>query len=263
MTVDGTILNGSALAALSASTARRFPLIINLTEVTSTNDEAWRLREREGVETVVVLAHRQTGGRGRMGRTWSSPEGNLYLSVLRRIREPLERSGIMSLLAGIAMCRAVVETADIRPALKWPNDLLMGTRKLAGILLEARDGWQVVGAGINANGPIAGLPGELQETATSLRAETGKLHELGHLAAHFLAELGRLEAAFEADPALPVDDYMAFYPFVGTRVAAQLPGGSVEGDIVRVANDGTLVLSGQGGEEVRVTSGEVIHVRSK
>ncbi len=231
--------------------------------VTSTNDEAWRLLEQlgDGAEGAVVVADFQTGGRGRLGRTWNSPEGNLYCSVLRRIVEPLERTSIVSLLAGIALVEALDEVTGIAADLKWPNDLLVDGLKLAGILLEGRDGFQVVGIGVNVNVPAAQLAPEVRKTAISLVELRQETTVLADLLTAFLARFSQLEAAFVAAESLPVERYLRYFPFVGSRVKVTVGHRELVAPIAGVAPDGALLLHDAAGATVRVTTGEVTHVR--
>jgi len=251
------------LRRLSRPASARFRRFIVVEETGSTNELAWDSRTDEGADGTVVAAELQTGGKGRLGRLWASPSGNLHLTILRRMVEPVEKAGIVSLLAGIALCRAIEKVVGLRPSLKWPNDLLVRARKLAGILLEARENWQVVGVGVNVNTTIEHLPVELSDTATTLLLETGGQHDLCRLAAHFLAEFAGLETEFAGSRLLPVESYMEYFPFVGTAVAASFGAREIVGTIVEIGPDGALVLSGEDGRTCRVTSGEVTHVRHR
>ena len=145
-------------------------------EVDSTNDIARDLGRAGAAEGTVVVAEAQRRGRGRLGRAWVSPPGkNLSLSVVLRPRLEAERPSPISLLAGVAVCDAVTRW---HPAtIKWPNDILIGTRKVAGILAEidGRSGssFIVLGIGVNLNAELNDFPVELQHKAGSLRMATG------------------------------------------------------------------------------------------
>jgi len=253
----------AALGRLSPTGAARVADLVWLDEIDSTNGEAWRRHEAGQGDGTLVVAERQTGGRGRLGRRWSSPPGNLHLSLLRRMVEPLAQASVMSLLAGVAACQAVTAVTGLRPHLKWPNDLLVGERKLAGILVEAREGWQVVGIGLNANARIDHLAPEVADIATTLCRETGRTWDLHELAAHFLAGFLRLEEEFLRTRVLPVDLYMQYFPYVGACVVVHLAGGELAATIRGVGDDGALLIESEEGIAKRVTSGEVIHVRPR
>ena len=145
-----------------------------LGETASTNDDLRRLAAEGADEGTVVLASRQTAGRGRLGRSWDSPEGlGLYLSFLLRPQEPVREIGRYPIACAIAVCEACREIAGESVSLKWPNDVLAGGRKLAGILCEMRQSPSgvelVLGVGINGNQRPGDFHAELQASATSLR----------------------------------------------------------------------------------------------
>jgi BirA family transcriptional regulator, biotin operon repressor / biotin---[acetyl-CoA-carboxylase] ligase len=118
----------------------------------------------------VAACEQQMAGRGRMGRTWRSPHGlGVLCSLSLRPATPPERLTAFSLVAAEAVCEALLERAVVR----WPNDVMVGGRKLAGVLAEARDGQLVVGIGVNANQTEAELPADARVPATSMRIETG------------------------------------------------------------------------------------------
>src|SRR5207248_2338013 len=155
------------------------------------SDELKEAARQGAPEGTVVVAERQTGGRGRLGRAWESPAGNLFLSLLLRPTPDL-RVSLIPLAAGLAVADAMeAEGATCR--LKWPNDVLAGGKKLAGILSEATssaagvDG-VVVGIGANVGLDPKALPEDVREAATSLAAETGRVHAVSTVAA---AVLGR------------------------------------------------------------------------
>jgi BirA family transcriptional regulator, biotin operon repressor / biotin---[acetyl-CoA-carboxylase] ligase len=146
---------------------------------TSTNDDVRKLAAQGAPEGTVVVADRQTEGRGRLGRAWHSPEGaGLYLSVLLRPTEPAEQLGRYAIAAAVAVCEACRALAGARVGIKWPNDVLGDGRKLAGILCELRGGGAggaelVVGVGVNVNALEADFPEALRSGATSLRLLRG------------------------------------------------------------------------------------------
>jgi len=147
--------------------------VVVVPEAASTNDEARALAAEGALEGTVVLAGRQTAGRGRLGRSWHSPEGlGLYLSVVLRPTEPIEQIGRYALTAAVAGCAACRTAAGSVVRIKWPNDLLAGRAKLGGILAEVRSGTAgaelIVGFGINLNHGEEDFPDELRGAVTSL-----------------------------------------------------------------------------------------------
>ena len=262
--MTGEAINADVVTkAMSQQARARFTSLVVVGELESTNDLAFELTEGLAPRGAAFIAAAQTGGRGRFGREWSSPAGNLYLSVSRRMGEALEKEGIVSLLAGLALARSVEAQTGLKPDVKWPNDLQVKGRKLAGILVEARETLQVVGLGLNVNTTVDQLSPEVADIATTLLAETGRTFVIEELAAAFLNEFASLEAKFEADPQLPVDEYMKYFPFVGAEVDIEYPNRSVTGKVKSVAGDGALIISTAGDPELRVSSGEVKNVRRR
>jgi BirA family transcriptional regulator, biotin operon repressor / biotin---[acetyl-CoA-carboxylase] ligase len=243
-----------------AMVRKRFPRFVIRAQASSTNDVAWQLLAEDSPDGSVVIAGRQTGGRGRLGREWSSPPGNLYLSVLRKLVEPLESAGIMSLITGLAVAEALEDYVGMRCSLKWPNDLLVQGRKLGGILLEGRQGWQVIGLGINVNTILTDLAPEVHKTATTLRVERQQQTALEPLVALILLRLAELEGIFLKELRLPVERYLRYFPFRGQLVQVQRSGGDLIAPIAGIAEDGALQLDVDG-QIVRITAGEVTHVR--
>ena len=144
--------------------------------VTSTNDLAGRLAEQGAAEGCVVVAEAQSAGRGRQGRAWSSPAGaGLYASAVLRPRSDVVP--VLTIAAGVAIAEAIQGATGLEPTLKWPNDLFVGTRKLAGILAEAGSsptGAQHVVLGFGVNVLPAAFPPDVASRATSLEGELGR-----------------------------------------------------------------------------------------
>lgn len=155
--------------------------ILRLGQVSSTQDALRSLLERGeatgATEGTVIVAETQEAGRGRRGRRWRSPRGGLYVSIL------LHSDPLLSLMAGLAVARALRDEG-IDARLKWPNDVLVGEKKIAGILVEAVRGWALVGIGVNVS--EVPLP-----TATSAEAETGREVSLEVLLERILRHLGQ------------------------------------------------------------------------
>ena len=146
-------------------------------EIDSTNAEAQRLATAGAAEGLLIVADTQRAGRGRRGRRWNSPPGDsIYMTFLLRPDVPADTAPVLTLVAALSVAEAINENRDVRVGIKWPNDLVVGGRKLCGILTEMKleDGridHVVIGIGINVN--TKEFPGELQKTATSLFIETG------------------------------------------------------------------------------------------
>ena len=179
-------------------------------EVGSTNDVAKALAEEGAAHGEVVVAERQTAGRGRRGRSWSSPpRRNVYLSAILRPDLPPARASEVTLLASVAVCQAVRLAGVAAAAIKWPNDVLASGRKLAGVLTEMaaeveRVQWMVVGIGVNVNATAGDFPEELRGSATSLLVERGAPLPRALFAAALLTALEEWLDRHAADGFAPV-----------------------------------------------------------
>jgi len=143
-------------------------------------------------EGALVVAEEQTAGRGRLGRSWFAPAGtSLLCSLQLRPDTPTERLPELTGVAARACADAIAALTGLEPALKFPNDVLVGGRKVAGILAEARDGRVVLGVGINVNLPVDELPEDVDRPATSLLVETGRELDRAELLAELLERLER------------------------------------------------------------------------
>jgi BirA family transcriptional regulator, biotin operon repressor / biotin---[acetyl-CoA-carboxylase] ligase len=236
----------------------------------STNDRARELLEERGpgAHGAVVLAEAQSAGRGRFGRTWESPPGvSLAMSVALWTDSPEDSLPLLTVSGSLAVLGALLETARLAAGLKWPNDVVCGEKKIAGVLLEGRwsggklDGL-VLGLGVNLRQKARDFPGEIRDTATSVLIESGQviagetfagalLRNLEPLAALGLANPGALLAA--ASP------HWVHRPGDPLEVSAE--GEVVRGTFVEVAKDGALVLDRRG-ERVAARYGDARNVRS-
>ena len=171
----------------------------------STNTHLKQLAREGAPNGTVVIAGCQTAGRGRMERSFQSPAGKgLYLSVLLRPDLPPERLLPVTALAGVAACDAVERSCGVRPGVKWPNDLVLGGKKLCGILTELGldaelKPWLVVGIGINVSQTAADFSPEVAALATSLAAQLQREVSLAALAAALIDSVDRLYAALTED----------------------------------------------------------------
>jgi BirA family biotin operon repressor/biotin-[acetyl-CoA-carboxylase] ligase len=165
-------------------------MIRTFAETGSTNDDVATLAREGAAEGLWLRAERQTGGRGRQGRAWVSPSGNLYASTLVRLRPTDPPAPTLALAAAVAL-HETTSACAAGIVIKWPNDLLVGTAKLAGILLEREAAAVVIGFGVN----LAHHPRDLHRPATSLATLTGTAPDpaifLEHLAESFARWLGR------------------------------------------------------------------------
>jgi BirA family transcriptional regulator, biotin operon repressor / biotin---[acetyl-CoA-carboxylase] ligase len=228
-------------------------------------------RDADALEGQVLVAEEQTAGRGRLGRTWTSESGaSLTFSVLLRpVSVPAARRGWLPLVAGVAVAGAVRAVAGVDAVLKWPNDVLVGDRKLAGILAEqSPDGSAVVvGVGLNVTTPEDALPvSPAGLPATSLLVEGAPVSREA-LLIEILRELEHWYLAFRADPDPARSGVLAAYRAVsdtlGRSVRVELPVGHVlEGVAEDIDADGRLLVRPADAASVTpISAGDVIHLR--
>jgi len=167
----------------------RFGQVYRYAEITPSTQRMLADDEAEGA---VAVAEEQTEGRGRLGRNWEAPAGtSVLVSVLLLPTVAASRLPEVSLVAGNAVAEAILEVTGIEPAIKFPNDVLIGGRKVAGILAESSEGRVVLGIGVNANQTREQLPAKTQTEPTSLRLELGEPVSRSRLLAAILLQLER------------------------------------------------------------------------
>jgi BirA family biotin operon repressor/biotin-[acetyl-CoA-carboxylase] ligase len=208
-------------------------------------------------EGAVAVANEQTAGRGRMGRRWEAPAGSsILVSVL--LRPPPERRGEeLTLVAGVATAVVVERATGLAAQIKWPNDVMLDRRKVAGGLAELKDGAVVLGIGLNVNQGPDELPNETRIVAGSLRSVTGREYERATILADLLLQLElRYDAWREGGLDALYDDLGARDFLRGRRVTVD----SLAGTAQMIARDGRLVVETESGPVI-VESGEVLFDR--
>lgn len=229
-----------------------------LPEIDSTNRYLMDEAKTGAPAGLVVVADHQTAGRGRLGRTWVAPRGaSLLMSVLLRPTVPVDRRHALVMTAGLAMAEAVETETGVVAGLKWPNDLVVGGRKLAGILAEAAGDALVVGIGVNLEWHE--VPEELSAIATACNLEGGRPTSREALLATFLA--GYSARLSDLDGARR--DYEARLLTLGRRVRVEQTDGVLIGIARGVDAAGHLVLRSDDGTDLTVAVGDVVHLRSE
>jgi BirA family transcriptional regulator, biotin operon repressor / biotin---[acetyl-CoA-carboxylase] ligase len=239
-------------------------LRVEVVDVVPSTNAVVAQRARDGApHGLVVVAEHQTAGRGRLDRVWETPaRAALTFSVLLRPRVPASQWPWLPLLAGHALATALRE-AEVPAGLKWPNDVLVGERKVAGILLERVDTHDgaaaVLGIGLNVSTTEAELP---VETATSVALATGSTPDRSDLLARVLGRLADEYDAWQAaEGTTRTETLRAAYAgacvTIGREVRVELPGGEVRTGTARgIDSGGRLVVDG-----FAVGAGDVVHVR--
>ncbi|MGC9319473.1 MAG: biotin--[acetyl-CoA-carboxylase] ligase [Armatimonadota bacterium] len=225
--------------------------------IDSTNLEALRLAEAGARVGTVVVAETQAQGRGRLGRRWLDLPGRcLLMTVL--LEPPADHPGRLTAAAALSVAEAV-EALGGAPQLKWPNDVLLHGRKVAGILGEgARSGLVAVGIGVNVNGSPGDLPAELQQRATFLSHELGREFDRDGLRDEILQRLDESYHALRSGEGRAVMRRIAPYDCLrGRRVELLVAGGSVRGEASGWRHDGSMQIRDDRGRSYVVRGGEI------
>jgi len=234
-------------------------------QTTSTNDVMEKFA-RDGVkEGVVVFAESQTKGRGRLGRKWISPERKgLWFSVLLRPDLRPQEATQLTVASATALRRAIQNETSLKPEIKWPNDILIGGKKVAGILTELgaevdRVRHIILGIGLDVNLEAGELPAELRKTATSLKIETGETVSRAELAVAILRELD-FDYARICGGKFPVvaDEWEAHCVTIGRNVTVLIGDRAIRGRAESLDDDGALLLRTEHGHLERIIGGDVM-----
>lgn len=231
----------------------------------STNADAFRLAEEGAVEGTVVMADCQTGGKGRRGRVWASPAGvNLYCSIILRPSIMPHEAPQLTFLSAVATARAIEQTGGLTPEIKWPNDLLISGRKVAGLLNEMSAetdciNFVVLGIGVNLNMTADQFPPDLRQPATSLRLESGQPVDRTAFASALLNELDALYADFLLHGFGPVrEEWQQRCNAKGRQVLVSDSGTECTGGLFTgIDADGALLLRSADNVLHRITCGDV------
>ncbi|GGK65651.1 biotin--[acetyl-CoA-carboxylase] ligase [Sphaerisporangium melleum] len=220
---------------------------------------------REGApEGAVLIAEHQVAGRGRLDRTWTSPaRSGLTFSVLLRPRVPPARQGWLTLMFALAAATAVRRLAEVDVRLKWPNDLMIGERKLAGILAERVDGGVVIGMGLNVSLRAEELP---VPTATSLVIEKAACTDRDPLIRAILREVEShyrdwAAAEGDADASGLRTAYAAASATIGKEVRVELPGDQVLRGVATGVDAAGFLIVHAGGTDHALSVGDIVHLR--
>lgn len=238
--------------------------LLTLDEVTSTQHIAQQ-EAREGCPSgTVILAEAQTQGKGRLGRTWQSPKGTgIWLSLIVRPNLPLTQVPQLTLLTAVALVRGISQVTGIEASIKWPNDVLIQGKKIAGILTELQtEGnkvqYVIIGLGLNVNQQQSDFPQDLAEIATSLRAVKGEVLDRTKLIASILIQWEELFSLYEAKGFTFIKTLWETYALaLGETIVARTLQGSITGRALGITDDGTLLLEDAHGNVHQIYSADI------
>jgi BirA family biotin operon repressor/biotin-[acetyl-CoA-carboxylase] ligase len=232
--------------------------------VDSTNTKAYELALRGAREGEVVLAESQKKGRGRLGRQWFSPSfSNLYLSVILRPKIPPHQASLITLMAAVATADALRKFSGLDPRIKWPNDILLNDRKVAGLLNEIhsetdRIHFVILGIGINLNMDASMVSKEIRSRATSLKKEMGQTISRKEFLKTLLGELETWYEVFLKEGGTTIlKAWRDRAQIQGKPVNVTSFGETLKGVAIDIDSDGALILETETGERKRVVAGDV------
>ncbi len=236
-------------------------------EIDSTNTHARRLAEQGAPEGEVVVAETQTEGRGRLGRRWvSPPRANLYFSIILRPQMPPVDVPQITLMAAVALVETIRSVVQAPATIKWPNDILVKGKKLAGILTELslsgeRVEFVLLGIGLNVNFPPVMMPPDLRARATSILDWTKKEVSRAHVLRRLIQDLDRCYGELE-DHGFGVlaPRWEAYFGLRGVRVRVELLDQVLVGKAKGIDRDGALILEDDQGYVKRIVAGDLIPV---
>jgi BirA family biotin operon repressor/biotin-[acetyl-CoA-carboxylase] ligase len=239
--------------------------IIFYHELSSTQSAAKELGRRGAEEGTVVISETQTQGKGRKGREWfSTPGQGIQISVILRPRLKPAQSIQIPLVAGVAVAQAIAEVTPLKPRIKWPNDIIVGRKKVGGILTEMsaeidRIDYVVLGIGLNVNTPQTLFPKEIGEIATSLAEELGGPVSRVRLLQSFLREFEGLYREFAISGFQTIRErWKAMSNTIGAWVElSDMDGAKMKGKILDIDADGALLLQKRNGSIERILAGDV------
>ena len=236
--------------------------VIYFRQLTSTMAAARREARRGAPEGTVIIAGEQTAGKGRLKRLWVSPRGNIALSVILRPEIPALPSLIM--LASLAVVNSIEAVTGLKSAIKWPNDVLINTRKVCGILIESdvrgtKVDHAIIGIGVNVNLELSDFP-EISPTATSLSDELGKAVAQSAVIRRLLVELEGLYSTIQAGGSV-YQEWRDNLATLGKWVHVTEGGVVHQGTAESVARDGSLLLRQPDGGLIKIVAGDVTQPR--
>jgi BirA family biotin operon repressor/biotin-[acetyl-CoA-carboxylase] ligase len=242
--------------------------IIYYRTIKSTNTEANALASQGAPHGTVVIAEKQTGGKGRIGRKWESPSaGNIYLSFILRPEIPPYLSPQFTLAAGVGIARTVEEITGVKPELKWPNDLLLDRKKFCGVLTELnsetdRLNFIVMGIGINLNSDLEDYPESLRNGITTLKIATSRVYNRNEFILKLLNNLqNEFTILVEKGFSYIKMEWEEYFCMKNEVVIISSQREKLEGKAIGIDNNGAFLLQLKSGRIERILSGDVNRLR--
>jgi BirA family biotin operon repressor/biotin-[acetyl-CoA-carboxylase] ligase len=237
-------------------------------EVDSTNNVAKYLAEDGAEEGTVVVAEVQHRGKGRRGKTWISPPGGVWMSIILRPDIIPSKAPLLTLVTGVAVAETLKDELMLDVGIKWPNDIIIGNKKVCGILTEVdasinNVNYVVVGIGIDMNVDVPVFPPDLQKGATSLKNELDTEINGALLVQKFLLKFEELYNRFNQGEFPEIlKEWRSLSKTIGNNVEVRTRGKTVRGEAVGINKDGILILELEDGSLRKMISGECLHINN-
>lgn len=233
--------------------------IIHLRKTASTNDACGNLISKNAEEGTVVIADEQTKGRGRFKRQWHSPnKDGLYFSILLKPDKNLNHS-FLSLCSGLAAANCIKKLFKLNAKIKWPNDILINSRKISGILIEKKGSFVIAGIGINVNNKLSSFTAELRNKATSIFIETKKNADKEIFLSKLLEEFERIYIAFlKRENNILIKKIISISDTMGKNIKIRNGDSFYEGYAIGIDESGALILKLKNDKIIKIYSGEIV-----
>ncbi len=231
-------------------------------EVESTNNTAKKFVDDDSPEGTVIIAEHQTAGRTRKHAEWVSPEGGIYMTMVLRPKVTLLEASKLTIVTGVAIAKTLYDEFDINVGIKWPNDLLIGTKKICGILTEAVTDYDkvkavLVGVGIDVNIEEEDIPDKLANIATTVKKETNIIYNRAEIMRRFFKIFEDLYEEYKNDNfKYIISEWRRLSSTTGNRVKVYKDGKAIKADAVGITNSGALIIETDDGKLEKITSGE-------
>jgi BirA family biotin operon repressor/biotin-[acetyl-CoA-carboxylase] ligase len=239
--------------------------------LSSTNKVARNKAEEDAPDGSIIIAETQGSGRGRRGRSWESPPGGLWFTIILKPKLAPMYAPIITLLTGIACANAINNNTRLETTLKWPNDVRIKGKKVCGVLTELSTGpdlvnYILVGLGINVNNKFSDFPFELQTKATTLKHELNRQVNRKELLKEFLSEFEMLYLPFTEEPQKQnhkiINMWCKISDTIGKDVVIETVSGSMSGVAVDISKNGSLVLENKWGKREEIIAGDCIYIET-
>jgi len=223
------------------------------------------LHRAEGInEGTVIIAERQSAGKGRLGRKWFSPEGGIWLSIILYPRLSPSYISRITLMTAVVVVKAIEKCTQIKTQIKWPNDILINNKKVCGILTEMSAeldiiNWVVVGIGVNVNIKRQEFPKGIRERTTSLKEVLGKEISRVKLVQIFLQEFEKYYELLKKRESFTIlNEWKLRSHTLGKKIKVNIGEKVIEGEAIDISEEGALILKKKDGELIEIISGTII-----